>query len=295
MKTITSVSTVSAECISARKSGKTIGFVPTMGFLHEGHLSLIRLARQKADVVVVSIFVNPTQFGPGEDFDKYPRDMDRDAAMCSSAGVDILFCPDASDMYTQGHSVFVDEEMVSESLCGLLRPGHFKGVLTVVAKLFHLVQPDFAVFGQKDLQQCRLVQKMVRELDFQVRIEVAPIVREDDGLAMSSRNVYLSSAERCAAVCVPGSLALAGDMLESGVDDVDEIRRRMRELIGRTQVASIDYIEFLDYQTWKPVKMVRGQCAIVMAVRIGKVRLLDNIMIGGDAGQRVFLPRSLPR
>lgn len=286
MKIITSPSAVAGECLQVHRAGRTIGLVPTMGFLHDGHLSLIRLARQKADVVAVSIFVNPIQFAPGEDLDRYPRDVDRDVRLCSAEGVDFLFCPEAREMYNPNHSVFIEEEVVSHALCGLSRPGHFKGVLTVVAKLFNLIRPDIAVFGQKDAQQCRVVMKMVEELDFQVQVVVGPTVREKDGLAMSSRNVYLSAGERRVAVCIPRSLELARKLFESGTRTTSRIKSEMRALIDRVPDARIEYIETIDSRSWKSVDVIEKPCVVALAVRIGNVRLIDNITIDDGAEPR---------
>ena len=295
MKTIASVSEMQKMCSQIRMSGRRIGLVPTMGFLHEGHLSLIRIARQNADVVVVSIFVNPIQFGPAEDLAKYPRDIDRDTRLCIREGVDILFCPIAEDMYDVDHGVFVEEAEISHSLCGLSRPGHFRGVLTVVAKLFNIVQPGIAVFGQKDAQQCRLVQKMVRDLNFQLEIVVGATVREADGLAMSSRNVYMSSAERQIASRIPRALELAKHLYESGVRDGAVIRGGMTELLGNDRCVQIDYIDLRDPGDWESVDVLRGPVLVAMAVRVGKVRLIDNMLIGSDAVPPGSLPRPLPQ
>ncbi|MEI6807688.1 MAG: pantoate--beta-alanine ligase [bacterium] len=291
MKIITSVADMAGTCLQSRHSGKTIGFVPTMGFLHEGHRSLIRLARSRVDIVVVSIFVNPTQFGPGEDFDRYPRDMVRDTGLCAGEGVDILFCPEVRDMYAEGCSVSVEEGHISHSLCGLSRPGHFSGVLTVVAKLLNIVRPDVAVFGQKDAQQCRLVQQMIHDLNFQVELIAGPTVREADGLAMSSRNVYLSEEARRDAVCVPLALGLARQLYEAGTRDALDIKDRMKTLIGKYSLARIDYVEILDRARWKPVETLEGPGLVAIAVKVGSVRLIDNITIGAA----VVPPESLPQ
>lgn len=291
MKIITSVEDMARTCREVRRSGRVLGLVPTMGFLHEGHCSLIRLARSKADVIVVSIFVNPIQFGPGEDYERYPRDMERDGNLCAKEYVDILFCPEAGEMYDGNHSVYVDESVISRNMCGSSRPGHFRGVLTVVAKLFNIVQPDLAVFGQKDAQQCRVVRQMVRNLNFPVDIITGPTVREPDGLAMSSRNVYLSAEERKSAVCVSQALGLAVHLRETGILDAGVIKDRMTQLISRQSLARIDYIEIVDQDDWQPVKTVKSSSVVALAVRIGKVRLIDNVMLGGDAA----LPGSSPQ
>ena len=279
MKIITSAAEMQKTCLQISRAGRRIGLVPTMGFLHEGHLSLIRAARKHADVVVVSIFVNPIQFGPSEDLAKYPRDMERDTRLCAKESVDILFCPAAEEMYEPNHGAFVDEVEMSHSLCGLSRPGHFRGVLTVVAKLFNIVQPVVAVFGQKDAQQCWLVKKMVRDLNFPVEIVVGTTVREADGLAMSSRNVYLSATDRRTAACVPRALELARHLRESGVNDSAVVKSRMKDLLGREPSVQIEYVELRDPVSWKPVDVMKGAVLVAMAVRVGGVRLIDNMII----------------
>ncbi len=256
-----------------------IGFVPTMGFLHEGHVSLMRIAREQCDVLVVSIFVNPTQFGPNEDLDAYPRDFERDEALCENAGVDMVFYPEPGNMYASDASVWVDEESLSGVLCGSLRPGHFRGVCTVVAKLFNLVQPDLAVFGEKDAQQLRIIERMVRDLNFPVRIVRGPIVREADGLAMSSRNKYLSEPQRRHALCLQQSLQLARQLVAEGCLDVAELGRRMRGLIDDVPDALIDYIEFVDDASLQSVDRVRGRVLLAVAVKIGTTRLIDNAVL----------------
>lgn len=266
---------------AARRKGQRIGFVPTMGYLHEGHMSLVRTARERSDVVVVSIFVNPTQFLPGEDLARYPRDFERDRGLCEREGVAVIFAPGPEGMYTAGHSVFVDEQKLAAGLCGASRPGHFRGVLTVVAKLFNIVQPDVAVFGQKDAQQARLIQRMVEDLNFPVEIVIGPIVREPDGLAMSSRNKYLSAGERQDALCLVQSLGLARDLYGRGVRDAAGIREAMAAHIARFPSASVDYIEAVDYDTLTPVNDLRGKVLIALAVRVGKTRLIDNAILGG--------------
>lgn len=262
-----------------RRAGKRIGFVPTMGYLHDGHLSLIRLAAKRADWVVVSLFVNPTQFGPGEDLDRYPRDFTRDKALCAETGVDVLFCPTAAEMYPPGYSVYVAETRLSGRLCGVSRPHHFGGVTTVVAKLFNLVAPDFAVFGQKDAQQARIVRQMVRDLNFPVKIRIAPIVREPDGLAMSSRNRYLSPGERADALCLHRALQEAERLHRDGERDASVLSARMRALIAGVASAEIDYIEIVDDETLQPVETITGRTLVALAVRIGKTRLIDNVVL----------------
>ncbi|NCC50175.1 MAG: pantoate--beta-alanine ligase [Spartobacteria bacterium] len=262
-----------------RRAGKTIGFVPTMGFLHEGHLSLVRIARERADVVVVSIFVNPTQFGPNEDLDAYPRDFARDEALCRGEGVDLLFYPDAADMYPANASVYVGEDRLSKVLCGASRPGHFRGVLTVVAKLFNLALPDVAVFGQKDAQQLRVIQQMVDDLNFPVEIIAGPIVREADGLAMSSRNTYLTASDRRDALCLRRALDLAEQLYADGERKTHVIRQAMDESIRQAPTAQVDYIELMDWRTLMPVETIEGPTLVALAVKVGKPRLIDNTII----------------
>jgi pantoate--beta-alanine ligase len=252
-----------------------------MGCLHEGHLSLIRAARAHADVVVVSIFVNPIQFGPAEDLDSYPRDFERDAGLCRKEKVDVLFFPSVEEMFDVGHSVYVEESRLSGSLCGVARPGHFRGVATVVAKLFNIVEPDIAVFGRKDAQQARIIERMVKDLNFDIQILVAPIVRESDGLAMSSRNRYLSQEERTQAVCLYRALCLAERLYGEGLTETGLIRERMRRLIAdEAPSAVVDYVEAVDYEALQAVDHVEGVTLIALAVRIGKTRLIDNTVIG---------------
>lgn len=264
------------QALVLKRAGKVIGFVPTMGFLHEGHLSLMRIARERCDILVVSIFVNPTQFGPNEDLNAYPRDFDRDEVLCASEGVDFLFYPEPSNMYAADASVWVDEEMLSGGLCGASRPGHFRGVCTVVAKLFNMVQPDLAVFGEKDAQQLRVIERMVRDLDFPVDIIRGPIVREPDGLAMSSRNKYLSREQRANALCLQQALNRAAQLVGQGVRRVDEIREAMCTLIGNVSEAEVDYIAFVADETLQPMQWIEGNVLVALAVKIGSTRLIDN-------------------
>lgn len=262
-----------------RREGKIIGFVPTMGFLHEGHLSLMRIARPKCDALVVSIFVNPTQFGPNEDLDKYPRDFERDERLCREEKVDVVFYPDRNSMYPEPYHTFVNVERLSETMCGLSRPGHFRGVATVVGKLFNIVKPHLAVFGEKDYQQAVIIRQMVKDLNFDVEILTGPIVREPDGLAMSSRNKYLSHQERKTALVLYKSLTLAQKLAREGNDDADFVYDRMRELIQNTKGAVIDYIAIVDGQTLQPVERIGNKTLIALAVKIGQTRLIDNTVI----------------
>ncbi|MGZ0053250.1 pantoate--beta-alanine ligase [Brevibacillus gelatini] len=264
---------------AARQQGKKIGFVPTMGFLHEGHLSLVKAAREKCDLVVMSIFVNPLQFGPNEDFERYPRDIERDSKMAAEAGVDLLFTPSVEEMYPKPILTTVSVANVTTPLCGASRPGHFDGVSTVVLKLFSIVQPDCAFFGQKDAQQVAVVTQMVQDLSIPVEVIPCPIVREADGLAMSSRNVYLSAEERAQALVLSQSLQQASAWLKEG-RPLDEIKQRIKQMIADKPLAEIDYVEILRYPELQPVENeVSGQTIIVaLAVRFGKTRLIDNLI-----------------
>ncbi len=267
-----------------RHKSLTIGFVPTMGALHHGHLSLIKACRRENKIVVVSIFVNPTQFGPGEDFKKYPRTLKQDAALCKKEGVDIIFYPASGEMFSGGYKTFVTVEGLSQELCGLFRPGHFRGVATVVAKLFNIVQPDIAYFGQKDVQQASIIRRMARDLSMPIKIKVMPTVREIDGLAMSSRNIYLNPGERKDALVLSRSLLLAKRLVKDGVKDAAEITGKMREMILRVPRAKIDYIAVVDQEHLIPLKKISGRSLIALAVRIGKTRLIDNVVVNLNAG-----------
>ncbi len=263
-----------------RRAGRRIGFVPTMGYLHEGHGSLMHLAREHADVLVVSIFVNPTQFGPNEDFSKYPRDFERDEELCRRDKTDVVFYPSAADMYPSDSSVAVVEEKLSRGLCGASRPGHFRGVCTVVAKLFNIVQPDIAVFGEKDGQQLRIIERMVRDLNFPVRVIRGPTLREPDGLAMSSRNSYLSAEERKQALCLRRALDRAEELYRQGERRADRIVAAMGAVIGHSPAARIDYIEVVDDASLEPVATLQKPCMVALAVFVGKTRLIDNTVLG---------------
>lgn len=269
--------------LELRRQGRKIGFVPTMGFLHAGHISLVSLARREADVVVLSIFVNPRQFGPKEDLEKYPHDLARDSKLCRKNGVDIIFHPSVQDMYSSNFRVFIEENDLSKQLCGASRPGHFSGVLTVVGKLFNLVLPDVAVFGQKDAQQAVLVRHMINDLDFPVRMIVAPIIRESDGLAMSSRNVYLSPDERRDAACLSSALKLARRFYRSGERDYTVLKGTMTDLIAKVKSVQIDYVEIVGAHNLKPIHKIKNEdILIALAVRIGNTRLIDNLPLPDD-------------
>lgn len=266
--------------LALRAAGKRIGFVPTMGNLHDGHLSLVRIAKQHSDVVVVSIFVNPTQFGPNEDFAAYPRTFEADRALCEREGVDLVFYPSVPDMYPAGASVSLTENSLSRTLCGAARPGHFDGVCTVVAKLFNLVLPHVAVFGEKDAQQLRVIRRMVRDLRFPVEIVSGPTAREPDGLARSSRNQYLTAEQRPQAVCLRRALDEAERRFAAGERDPAALVAAMRAVVGRAPAAKIDYIEIVDDETLQPLAGPIARPALAaLAVWVGTPRLIDNAVL----------------
>ena len=280
MKIIKKIAEMQKIANDLRQQGKSIGFVPTMGYLHEGHLSLMKCARKENDVVVISIFVNPTQFVPGEDYERYPRDEEGDIKKAKEVGVDIVFIPDVKDMYPDGYSTYVEEKVLSAGLCGARRPGHFKGVTTIVAKLFNIVKPHRAYFGKKDYQQLRVIERMARDLNFDIEIIGCPIVREPDGLAMSSRNVYLSQEERKSALCLYKSLLLAQNMIKKGGKKPAIIKKAMEEFILKhPHVKKIDYIEIVDRYTLQPADKLTGNELIALAVFVGPARLIDNMEV----------------
>ena len=277
VQTLSTIGELQAAADAARVAGKHIALVPTMGALHKGHISLIERARSMADVVVTSIFVNPAQFGPQEDFEKYPRDLVRDSAQAQAAGTDILFTPDVAVMYPRGFQTYIDNNRLATILEGLERPGHFRGVATVVTKLLNAAKPHIAVFGQKDAQQAALVHMLARDLNIDVEIVVAPIVREPDGLALSSRNIYLSPEQRKNAVALHRSLEKAAEMVRAGERSLDVLRDTMRAVIEGGNPTKIDYIAFVHPETFEPMSEVdpRGTL-VVVTVRFGDTRLLDN-------------------
>ena len=263
-----------------RAEKKTIGLVPTMGFLHEGHLSLIRKAKEENDVVIVSDFVNPTQFGPNEDYESYPRDIETDTKMALGAGADVIFYPPVNEMYPAGNSTFVEVEGdITRVLCGASRPTHFRGVTTVVNMLFNIVQPDKAYFGQKDVQQAAVLIKMVRDLHMNLEIVVCPIVRENDGLAMSSRNTYLSPEERSQATILNKALKEAQKALEAGERSVEKIIKIITEKINEMPLANIDYVSVYDYPSLQTIERIGEEALAAVAVKFGKTRLIDNIIL----------------
>ncbi len=279
MKVIKKIDEMRRAVSGIKSQGMSIGFVPTMGYLHEGHLSLVRESLRRANVTVVSIFVNPKQFGPSEDFKDYPRDLNRDSEVLEREGIDYLFVPEAGEIYPQGYKTYVDVCDLQDKLCGRSRPGHFRGVCTVVLKLFNVLNPDISFFGQKDAQQAIILKRMVKDLNLDVKIEVLPIVREEDGLALSSRNNYLTQEERKAALVLSKSLKRAQSMTEKGQRDSSTIIKEMKEIIGREPLAKIDYVEIVDMDNLDPVAIIEKEALAAVAVFIGKVRLIDNKII----------------
>lgn len=269
--------------LAERAAGRRIGCAPTMGYLHAGHLSLVARARQSCDRIVLTLFVNPTQFGPNEDLARYPRDVERDLRLCREAGVDAVFLPQPADMFAPDHSVYVIEERLGRGLCGASRPGHFRGVCTVVAKLFNIVQPHVAVFGQKDYQQAAIIRRMTRDLNFPVEIVVAPIVRETDGLAMSSRNKNLSADERTRAVGLSRALRLAQDAWATSRTDAAALRARLCSLLAERHGLRVDYVETVDGQTLEPVQRLAPGVVVAIAAFSGNTRLIDNTVLGEPA------------
>jgi pantoate--beta-alanine ligase len=280
MKVAKTIKSVRAAVKAARKAGRTIGLVPTMGALHCGHASLIERSAKHGDFVVVSIFVNPTQFGPKEDLAKYPRPLRDDLRICKDSGVDVVFVPDVKEMYRQEEFSWVNVDKISEPLCGRFRPGHFRGVATVCAKFFNIVQPDLAYFGQKDAQQLAVIKRMVINLDFGLKIVGCPTVREADGLALSSRNRYLSADERKDATCIYRSLKTAREMIEAGRTNPKTIAAKIRKIISAAKsLSSIDYISIVDADTLQDVNRIAGKVLIAIAARFGSTRLIDNLTV----------------
>jgi len=268
-----------ARAEAARRAGDIVGLVPTMGFFHEGHLSLMRRARAECGMIVVSLFVNPTQFAPGEDLAAYPKDFERDCALAGAEGVDVMFAPEAGEMYAEDHATFINVDRITGNLCGASRPGHFRGVATVVAKLFHICGPQRAYFGLKDYQQVRVIETMIRDLNFPVELVRCPIVREPDGVAMSSRNSYLSADERRAATILRRSLVAAGKRIEQGERDGAAITRQLREAIETEPLSSVDYAEVVDAESLVPLDRIESAALLAVAVRIGRARLIDNLVV----------------
>jgi pantoate--beta-alanine ligase len=264
---------------AAKSRGETVGFVPTMGAFHLGHLSLMRQAKKATDAVIVSIFVNPLQFAAGEDYDRYPRQMAKDLRMAESEKVDVLFAPSVAEMYPKGFATFVDQNDLPSKMCGQFRPDHFRGVMSVVAKLFSIVKPDAAFFGQKDYQQYLIIKRMTTDLNLDVDVRVLPTVREEDGLAMSSRNIYLGPKQRKDAVCLHRALQRAEELIGAGESSAVKVASEMKRVIHRVKGARVDYIAIVNSDTLEPVKEIKGKSLIAAAVRIGKARLIDNILV----------------
>jgi pantoate--beta-alanine ligase len=284
MKVAKTIESVRKLVKAARSKGKIIGFVPTMGALHIGHISLIEKAKQQTDFVVVSIFVNPTQFGPGEDFEKYPRPLKADLEICRKAGVDVVFTPSPQQMYPGENLTWVNVEKLTEQLCGQFRPGHFSGVTTVCAKLFNIVAPDIAFFGQKDAQQAIVIKRMVTDLNMPLEIVVCPTVRQADGLAVSSRNQYLTRQQKKNAPLIYKSLQKCQKLIADGVADSKTIINQMRKILQQAPSIKIEYISILDADTLQELKKITGRVLTAVAVKIGSTRLIDNIVV--DAGER---------
>ena len=284
MHIVTCVAELKTIIRSARAAGKTIGVVPTMGYLHEGHLTLMRKARAEQGVVIATIFVNPLQFGPQEDYAVYPRDLKRDSVMAETTGIDVLFAPSVDEMYPAGNGrtlTFVDVEQITTKLCGASRPGHFRGVATVVAKLLNITEADVGYFGQKDAQQVTVIRRMVDDLNMNVKIVAVPIVREADGLALSSRNQYLSPDERQAALVLSKSLVRVQELLQLGEKESGQILAVMNDLISREPLARIEYISIVDPTALEPLQQISGPALIALAVKFGKTRLIDNLIWEG--------------
>ena len=279
MKIIRNIRSMQRVARELKQRTKSIGFVPTMGALHAGHLSLIKRARKENDFVIVSIFVNPLQFAPREDYQRYTRNLQADNLLCRKNGVDIIFYPDANQIYPQGFKTYIFIEKLSDVLCGKFRPGHFKGVATIVTKLFNIIQPDIAYFGQKDAQQAIIIQRMVRDLNMPVKIKITFIIRQRDGLALSSRNSYLTAKQREDATVLFEAISAAKTMTKQGVADSREIIRAIREIIQEKKTAQIQYVEIVDLNELKPVKTIQHKALVALAVKIGKTRLIDNVII----------------
>ncbi|AQT69010.1 Pantothenate synthetase [Anaerohalosphaera lusitana] len=282
MRTLTTIEEMRAFVRDARSQGKSIGFVPTMGALHAGHLSLIRRAKEKSDVVVVSIFVNPTQFGPSEDLEAYPRDMAADQQKCRDEQVDAIFAPAVNEMYPQENLTWVNVESLTDKLCGRSRPGHFRGVTTVCTKLFNIVQPDYAFFGQKDGQQAIVIKRMVADLNMPLQIVVCDTVREPDGLAMSSRNKYLTPEQRQDAPLIYKSLAAARDAVDQGERSTEKVKQTIQSVLAESQEIEPEYINIVDLDTLSELPQIQGKALIAIAAKLGTARLIDNIIVDAN-------------
>jgi pantoate--beta-alanine ligase len=279
MLVIEEISVLKEKIRRTKKEGFSIGFVPTMGFLHEGHLSLMRAAKTENDFLVISIFVNPMQFGAGEDYEEYPRDLEKDKVLAASAGCDLIFSPSVKEMYPPGFATFVEVESLTNGLCGASRPGHFRGVTTVVAKLFNLVSPDRTYFGQKDAQQAMILKKMVEDLNIDLEFIILPTVREQDGLAMSSRNKYLAPEDRKQALVIYESLLEAEKAVQKGEREAEKVKQLIYKIISQAQNAQPDYVEIVDARELRPLSRLEGKCLLAVAVRFHDTRLIDNIVL----------------
>lgn len=279
---IDSVKKMQEASLSARSQGKKIALVPTMGYLHKGHASLMKEGRKRSDLLIASIFVNPTQFGVGEDFEKYPRDLENDMNIAAEAGVDMIFAPSTIEMYPSGYQTYVNVENITLPLCGGSRPGHFRGVTTVVAKLFGIIQPHIALFGRKDYQQLAVISRMTADLNFPVEIIGMPIVREPDGLALSSRNAYLSPEERSDALCLKSAIDEVKGAFRNGETSAEDLKRLALKIISKSSAATVDYIEFCDSLSLDSVATVGRDSLMALAVKIGKTRLIDNSILGEE-------------
>ncbi len=273
------VAEIQAYVAACRKKGVKVGFVPTMGAFHEGHLTLMRQARKDNGAVVVSIFVNPLQFSAGEDFDRYPRRLEQDLRMAESEGVDVLFHPSVAEMYPKGFDTHVDQTDLPSKLCGQFRPGHFRGVMTIVCKLFNMVKPDTAYFGQKDYQQFLIIRRLATDLNLNVDVRLMPTLREDDGVAMSSRNVYLGPKQRKDASCLIRALRRAEELVGNGENSATRVAAEMRKVIQKVKGTRVEYIAIVNSDTLEPVKEIKGRTLVALAVRIGKARLIDNLIV----------------
>ncbi len=282
MKIIKDIKEIQKLTENLKKEGKSIGFVPTMGYLHEGHLSLVRESIKENSTTFVSIFVNPTQFGPAEDFSSYPRDLERDRKLLENEGVDYLFYPTSKTMYPSGYSTFVNVTFLDETLCGRRREGHFRGVVTVVLKLFNIVQPHSTYFGQKDAQQALIIRQMIKDLNLNIRFRVLPIVREKDGLAMSSRNRYLTADEREQAIALYKSLKKAEELFERGERSSLKIKQEILKILYSHDLLKIDYVEIVDLAKLRPLNIIKDKALVAVAVYLGKARLIDNTILGGN-------------
>lgn len=280
IKTVRKIKTMQSLAEKWRKSGKIISFVPTMGYLHEGHLSLLRKGKKLGDILVISIFVNPIQFNQKEDYEKYPRDEKRDLELAESAGVDIAFIPDVKEMYPEGFQTHVEVEKITANLCGAFRPGHFKGVTTVVTKLFNIVKPHIAIFGEKDYQQLKVIERMVKDLNFDIKIIPGETIREKDGLAMSSRNARLSPEERKKAVLISRALNSANELFKNGERSAEKLIKTALDILRREQALRVEYLKAVDAETLEDIDTINRRAVIATAVWLGNVRLIDNIKLG---------------